>query len=106
MNRIGPKTTVEDIKHLKMQHLFDNPKKYSNFDQHTKIYKFSKFKTQNNTPLIPVYICAKSTPWGSVCQGNHLPLCFETRELPTNAVAFVVHSECNENSPEIAQKRM
>ena len=34
------------MKHLRIQHLFNNPKKYSSCDQYPKNYKFSKFKTQ------------------------------------------------------------
>ena len=41
---IGPENTVEDIKHLKIQYLFDNPKKYSSFDQYPKNTDFRNSK--------------------------------------------------------------
>ena len=49
------------MKQLRIQHLFN--KKYSSCDHCPKKYKFSKFKTQKNTLLIPVCKYAKSTPW-------------------------------------------
>ena len=61
------KNTVEHMKHFKIHiHLlFNNSKKYSSCDHYPKKYRFSKFKTQNNTPLIPVGKYAKSIPWGN-----------------------------------------
>ena len=50
------------MKHFKIQLLFNNLKEYSSCDQYPKKFRFSKFKTQKNTPLIPVCKYAKSTP--------------------------------------------
>ena len=49
------------MKHLKIQHLSNNPKKYSSCHEYPKKYRFSKFKTLKNTPLIAVCKYAKST---------------------------------------------
>ena len=44
VNRIEPKNTVEGIKHLKIQHLFENPKKYASHDQYPKNTDFQNSK--------------------------------------------------------------
>ena len=44
VNKTGPKHTVENIKHLKIHHLFDNPK---NTTAMTSIQKIKSFKIQN-----------------------------------------------------------
>ena len=36
------------MKHLKIQHLSDNPKKYSTSEQYPQKYRFSKFKLSIN----------------------------------------------------------
>ena len=50
------------------------PKQYSSFDQYPQKYRYSKFKTPKNTPLNPVCIYAKSTPWGLQAIKNDLEL--------------------------------
>ena len=64
VNKTGPKNTVENMKHLKVQHLSESPKKYDSYDQYPKEYRFSEFKAQKYVPLIPVCKYAKSTPGG------------------------------------------
>ena len=40
------KNIVENMKHFKIQLLFNNPKRYSSCDQYPKKYRFLKFNTQ------------------------------------------------------------
>ena len=57
VNKTGPKkNTVENMKHFKIQLLFNSPKKYSSCDQYPKKYRLLKFKTPKNTPLIPWFV--------------------------------------------------
>ena len=58
------KNIAKNIKPLKIQHLFTNPKKYCSCNPYPKKYKNSKFQTQKSTPLIPVSKFTESTPWG------------------------------------------
>ena len=46
MNKLDLKNIVENIKHLKIQHLFDSPKKYSSYNQqaYPKEYGFRNSK--------------------------------------------------------------
>ena len=54
VNKTGRKNnTVENIKHFKIQHLFDNQ---------TNTADYLKVKTPKNTPLIPACKYIKSTP--------------------------------------------
>ena len=59
-----------NVKPLKIQHLFHNPKKYSGTTKTQKNTVLPKFETPKNTPLIPVNIYAKSTPW-ELKPGSH-----------------------------------
>ena len=43
--KLDPKNTVKNMKHLRIEHLFNNPKKFSNCDQHPK--KMQIFEIQN-----------------------------------------------------------
>ena len=49
------------MQHLRIHHLFNNPKKY-NICVTIQKYRLSKFRTQKNTPLISVCKHAKFTP--------------------------------------------
>ena len=64
VNKTGPKNTVENMKHFKIQLIFNDPKNTAAVSSTQQKYRFLKFKTQKNTPLIPVCKYAKSTPWG------------------------------------------
>ena len=55
MNETETKNTVEYIEHLKIQLLFNNPKKYTICDQSPQKYRFSKlnpFPPQKKTTLL------------------------------------------------------
>ena len=58
-NLINPKDTVENVKQVKIQHLFDNPKNTESMTSSQKNTDFPK-----NTLLIPVGKHAKSAPLG------------------------------------------
>ena len=51
------KNTVEDIKHLKIQHLFVNPKNTAAITCNKKIQIFEIQNQKKNTTLIPVCMC-------------------------------------------------
>ena len=57
MNRIGPKNTVEDIKHLKIQHLFDNPKNTAALTSTQKNTDFRNSKPKKYSANPCMYIC-------------------------------------------------
>ena len=54
MNENRPKghcyISVKNVKHLKIQHLFDNPKKYSSYDQYPKNTDFPNLKPKKYSP--------------------------------------------------------
>ena len=61
--KIGPKNTVEDINHLKIQHYLTTQK---NIAAMTSIQKIQIFEIQNKKKYSAdpcLYIYAKSTPW-------------------------------------------
>ena len=52
VNKTGSKIAVEHVKHVKIHHLFGNPNKYSNYDQHQKIQIF-ELQTPQKYPADP-----------------------------------------------------
>ena len=66
--KTGPKNTVENMKHFKIQLLFNNPKSTAAVISTQKKYRFLKFKTSQNTSLILVGRYAKSTPFFNIKQ--------------------------------------
>ena len=56
------KNTVENMKHFKIQLLFNNPKNTAAVISTQKI-QILQIQNQKNTPLIPVCKYAKSNPW-------------------------------------------
>ena len=57
------KNTVENVKHFKIQLLFNNPKIYSSCDQYPQNTDSPNSKPKKTLKLIPVCKYAKSTPW-------------------------------------------
>ena len=61
VNKTYPQNTFKNIKRLKIQHLLNNLKKCSSCDQYPPKIQTYEIKNPQNTPLIPVIICVKST---------------------------------------------
>ena len=82
VNNTGPKNTVENIKHLKIQH-FLTTKIQQLWPELKKTTQIFEIQTPQNTPLIPVCKDIKSTTWvffnHSVCLAF---CCFQCPLLP------------------------
>ena len=48
--KLDPKNTVKNIKHLRIQHLFNNPKRYSSCDQYPK--KVTNFRNSDPKKIL------------------------------------------------------
>ena len=64
--KLDPKNTVKNMKHLKIQHLSNNPKNTAAVSCTPKNTDFRNWKPIKYTLLIPVCRYAKSTLWGRV----------------------------------------
>ena len=70
--KLDPKNTVETLKQLKIQHIFNNPISTSAVISIQKNTDFRNDQNPKNTPLILVCKYAKSTPWASFTSSQNL----------------------------------
>ena len=64
VNRIGPQNTIEDIKHLKIQHLIENPKKIQQLRPVPKKIQIFEIQNPQKYSVDPcLYICQVHPPW-------------------------------------------
>ena len=60
---MNPKNTIENVRYLEVQHVFNNPQNKATVSSTQKIQNFKMNPSTKNTPLIPVCKYAKSSPW-------------------------------------------